>query len=1051
MNLRFLNKTILCLGVSYSLAFASSLPTYAGNEDISLITQQNKVRITGQVVDAQGEPVIGANVSEKGASNGTITDLDGKFSLTVSDKSTLNISFIGYQSQTITIMSGKEQYIIKLAEDSEMLDEVVVVGYGVMRKSDLTGSVGKLDVNELKKVSTLDAAQAMQGRMAGVNVVSNSGSPGSGATIRIRGVGTINNSDPLYIVDGFPANDISHIAPTDIESMEVLKDASATAIYGSRGANGVILVKTKSGKQGSKMEVQANAYLGISQMAKQLELADATQFSHAWREVQSASSDEEFASSHPLVQYVLDSEKAGKYLKGTDWQNEISRIAISQRYNVSVQGAGESYSYNHGVTYSDEQGIVKGSEMQKFMFHTNNNYNLTKKVKIGLNLNYVWYQKPGNQDSDFYNGAIPGALRTDPISAAWDEYTNFYGENYYSPSQKNPALAIWQSGYNHTSDHRFIGNFYLQIDDLFLKGLSFRAQYGRTYTFNENKSFSPLYYITPTQKNDEQTLYQKRYNADSWSNTNYFSYNGSFSKLNVGATLGMELQSNQGSDIWAKAYDVPEDADLQYLGAHKDVVKFDLGGGKGQSRLASGFFRSNLSWDNKYLLTATVRYDGTSRFMQEQRWGWFPSFSAGWNIANEAFMEPLKDVLPQLKLRAGWGLVGNQSSAGEFDYVSSVNGGYTYTLNGLPVSGSVQQKLANTELTWESAEQFNVGVDYGFFNNKLNGSIDYFLRKTKDMILSRPIPMYAGKQRPSVNAGTMENKGIEVSVNYQDNIGDFNYGLGFNITWIKNEVTSLAGGDPIRSGGTGRMGSTTRTEEGKEIAYFYGYKTGGIFKTQEDLDAYVNSTGTPIVGLGNTRPELGDVKYIDRNDDGKITEADMTYLGSASPQFTGGFNLNLAYKNIDFTMFLNYSLGNEIVNSMYQSLYSSRMFETNISRDMALNHWSIDNPNGNCPRLTKSDTNKNDETFSDRLVENGSYLRIKQIQLGYTLPKQFTQKAGIKNLRIYASVDNLYTFTSYSGLDPELFGLYGNPLYYGIDMVNYPQPRTYSFGLNVTF
>ena len=346
---------------------------------------------------------------------------------------------------------------------------------------------------------------------------------------------------------------------------------------------------------------------------------------------------------------------------------------------------------------------------------------------------------------------------------------------------------------------------------------------------------------------------------------------------------------------------------------------------------------------------------------------------------------------------------------------------------------------------------YNIGIDYGFFNNKLNGSVDLFVRKTNDMILSRPIPLYAGKKRPNVNAGSMENRGAELAINYNDKIGDFSYAVNFNITSIKNEVTSLAGADPIRSGEVGKSGTTTKTEVGREIAYFYGYKTGGIFKTQADLDAHVYTDKDGVTKPIQQYAQLGDVKYLDLNGDGQITEADMTYLGSASPDFTGGLNINLGYKNFDITAFFNYSIGNEIVNSMYQSLYSSRMHETNISRDMALNHWTPENPNSNVPRLTKTDLNKNDTYFSDRWVEDGSYLKVKQIQIGYTLPKRLTDKAGIKNLRIYGAVDNLYTFTKYSGLDPELFGLYGDPFYYGVDMVTYPNPRTYSFGLNLTF
>ena len=436
--------------------------------------------VSGVVVDATGEPVIGANVLQKGTTNGTMTDYDGKFSLEVPNGTTLEFSYIGCIPQSIKY-NGEATMKVVLKEDTQALDEVVVVGYGVMKKSDLTGSVGKMDVAELKKVSTLDAAQAMQGRLAGVNVISNSGSPGAGATIRIRGIGTINNSDPLYIVDGFPCSDISHVSPSEIESMAVLKEASATAIYGSRGANGVILVKTKTGKsgnQGSKFAIQANTYWGVSHMAKKYELADATQFANAYRELNGTLTDEQFGNDYAIVQHVLDSHKAGNYLKGTDWQDEVTRDAFSQRYNVSLQGVGENYDYNQGVTFSKEEGIMKGSELKKFMFHSNNTYSLAKNVKLGLNMNYVWYKKPGEQENDFYGGVLPGALRSDPISAAYDSYTDFFGEIYYSPSSTNPALAIWQNKYAHTLEHRFLGNFFFQVDDLLVKGLTFRAHYG---------------------------------------------------------------------------------------------------------------------------------------------------------------------------------------------------------------------------------------------------------------------------------------------------------------------------------------------------------------------------------------------------------------------------------------------------------------------------------------------------------------------------------------------------------------------------------------------
>jgi TonB-dependent starch-binding outer membrane protein SusC len=993
-----------------------------------------QIQMRGKVVDKNTkEPLPGATIVASGTTSGTITNEEGEFVFNVPQNAKkISISFIGYDPLEVNVAPN---VTVELVSSNQSVDEVVVVGYGVMRKSDVTGSVAKVNVEDIRKVTSIDAAKAIQGRLAGVNVMSNSGSPGSGVKIRIRGIGTINNSDPLFVVDGFPMGDISHVAPTDIESMEVLKDASATAIYGSRGANGVILVKTRTGSKAGRFEVNASVVTGISEVAKRLELADATEFANARKSI---------GMTDDIINYVLEQQAAGNYLKGTNWQDEIYRQGINSRYNIGIQGNTESYFYDHGVTLSTEKGVVKGTQLDKFMFHSNNNLNLTKKIKTGMNFNYVRYEKPGDR-GDFYSGTIPGALRSDPISAAWDSYTNFYGEVYYSQAATNPALSIYLGEKQKSIGNRVMGNFYLQFDDLFLEGLSFRSQFGSIMDFNDNKSYSPKYYITPTQKNDDATLNQNRGYGLNWVNTNYFSYNAKVEKLNINTTMGMELQANKWSDIWATGYDVPETASLQYLGAHKDAVKFNLGGGQSESRLQSGFFRGNFSWDNKYVLTGTVRADGSSKFTKENRWGYFSSFAGSWNVHNEEFMSGISEIVPMLKVRAGWGQVGNQGSAGNFDYVSSVNGGYMYALNGLPVEGAVQQQLANTELKWETAEQLNFGLDFGLFENKLTGTVDYFIRNTNDMILSKPIPMYSGKKKPAVNAGAMQNKGIEVTLNYAKNKGDFKYDVGVNFTFIENKITSLAGGDPIRSGGAGRLGNTTKTEVGKEIAYFYGYQTDGLFKTQEQLDAY-KKDGVAI----QPNAGLGDVKFLDNNGDGKITELDMTYLGSASPLMTGGFNLNMAYKGFDMVIFISGSYGNEIVNTMRQTLYNSKMFETNISRDMAVNSWTPQNPTSNVPRLNAADLNKNTENFSDLYVEDGSYLRLKNLQVGYSLPTSLINKIGVKNLRIYATIDNLLTITNYSGLDPELFGLYGNSLSYGVDMVTYPQPRTYSLGVNIT-
>ncbi|WP_264563784.1 SusC/RagA family TonB-linked outer membrane protein [Flavobacterium sp. N3904] len=994
----------------------------------------SQVNVKGKVIDKiSKESLYGATILVDGNGNGTITNISGEFQIVAPKGESLLISFVGYKPRKVSVMPN---LTIELEPDNTNLNEVVVVGYGTLRKKDVTGAIGKVNTDDIHKVTTIDAAKALQGRVAGVNVISNSGSPGSGVKIRIRGIGTINNSDPLYVVDGFPMGDISQIAPTDIESMEVLKDASATAIYGSRGANGVILVRTRNGSKSGKFNVSGTVLTGVSVFNKRLDLADATEFANARKSI---------GMTDDIINYVLDQQAAGNYLKGTDWQNEIYRQAPTTRYNVGISGNSETYSYDAGVTASNEEGVVKGTKLEKFLFHSNNNLKLTDKIKLGMNFNYAYYQRPGERN-DFYGGTITGALRSDPISVPFDNYTNFYGEVYYSQAATNPALSIYLAEKQKQIGNRFMGNFFLEFNDLWTKGLSFRSQFGTVMDYNENKSYSPEYFITPTQKNDVSSLNQSAGKGLNWVFTNYFSYNKKVSKLNINATLGTELQVNQYSDIWATGYDVPESASLQYLGAHKNAVLFGLGGGKSENRLESYYARGNFAWDNKYVLTATIRADGSSKFTPEQRWGTFPSFAGSWNIHDESFMSGVEEILPTLKLRAGWGLVGNQGSAGNFDYVSSVNGGYNYTLNGVPVEGAVQLQLANTELSWENSEQFDVGLDFGLFNNQLTGTIDYFIRNTNNMILAKPIPTYAGMKKPAVNAGTMQNKGFEFTLNYANNKNEFKYDLGLNFAIIKNEITSLAGGDPIRSGGVGRLGNTTKTEIGREIAYFYGYQTDGLFKTQEQLDAYKKDDVAIQPNAG-----LGDVKFVDRNGDGKITELDMTYLGSASPDLTGGLNVNLSYKGFDMVLFFVGSYGNEIVNSMRQSLYNSKMFETNISHDMAVNSWTPANPNSNVPRLNAADLNKNTENFSDLYVEDGSYLRLNNIQLGYTIPVSQSKRFGISNFRIYTTIDNLLTFTNYTGLDPASFGLNGNPFYYGVDMVNYPQPTNYSLGININF
>ncbi len=1000
----------------------------------AITTHAQSMTVTGQVVDQQtGESLIGATVLEVGTTNGVITDLDGHFTIALKDKKNrLEVSYVGYVTQKLAASS---QMIIKLKTDALALDEVVVVGYGVMRKSDLTGAVSKVKADELGKVASVDASQALQGKVAGVNIQMNSGEPGAGTKVRIRGVGTINSSSPLYVVDGFPVGDISHIAPNDIESIEVLKDASATAIYGSRGANGVILVKTRSGARGQKTKVNFNAYVSMSQIVDKIDMCNASQYAVLKREAMDNAGVSMSSQWDNILTYVTDNN-----LKGTDWQDEIFRDAVTQNYNLSVAGGGENNKYDLGVTYAQEEGVVKETYMDKLMAHLNNEYKFNDHVKLGLNVFYTNYERTGN-NSDYYAGPLAGALRADPVSAPWDDYTSDFGEIYFAFGL-NPARAVDENKYKEESENRFLLNSYLQLDDLLdVKGLSFRAQFGQKLVFSKIRNYYPEYYVTADQNRQQSSLYVKRADTKEWSTSDYFNYNRLFGKHSVNAMAGFEAQKFESTYTDLTVYDVPKDADLRYVSASSNSTQFTAGGLKSHSSLLSYFTRANYSYDNKYLFTATMRADGSSKFVDH--WGYFPSFSAGWNIYQESFMKDTQDWLSQLKLRAGWGQVGNQNAAGNHDYVALMTNGYTYVFNGQPVDGSIQQRIANKELSWETSEQYNVGVDAGFWANKLTATVDLFVRKTNDMILSTPIPMYAGFWKPNTNAGSVKNSGVELSLNHSNEIGDFTYNIGFNISCIKNEVTSIGGGDPIEGGNVSLVGNTTITRVGDEIGVFYGLKTDGIFNTQEELDAWVGEDGSPI----QPNAGLGDVKFIDANHDGKIDEQDRQNLGSAIPTCTYGINASCAYKGFDFNVALQGSCGNEIVNGMYYTLNSSDMSEWNVSTAM-LNRWTPDNPTSNTPRVISSNPNKNGR-FSDRFVEDGSYLRIRNMQLGYTIPKELSTRACMQRLRLYLSCDNLYTWTKYSGYDPEVAG--SNDLGAGVDIANYPIPRTFTVGVNVTF
>ncbi|WP_211229830.1 SusC/RagA family TonB-linked outer membrane protein [Olivibacter sitiensis] len=988
------------------------------------------LQVSGKVTDESGSPLVGVSVSVKGLTISTSTKSDGTFSLNVPNEETvLRFTFIGLEVHE-ELVGNRRVINVVLNSVSSDLDEVVVIGYGTARKGDITGAISSIKSEELTRLSSVDVNQSIQGRAPGVSVVNNSGEPGAGTKIRIRGTGSVNNSDPLYVVDGFPVNDISHLGPHDIESIDILKDASAVAIYGSRGANGVILVKTKSGAFGQATKVSANLFGGATIVAKTLDLLNASEYALLKLESYANANQTPSLNMQSILDYAIANNS-----NGTDWQREIIRKGYTQNYNVNVSGGTEKGRFDIGSTYSKENGVIKNTFLDKFLIHFNNEYKLYKNVQIGTNLSYVTYNRSGN-DGDFYSGSITQALKTDPVSAAFDSYTNNFGEIYFSYG-RNPALSVHENQFRKGTEDRFTGTAFLQIDNIGLEGLSFRTQYGTQYNFTKSRNYYPVFFITADQRRDVSSLTENRGDNRFWNSTSYFSYAKDFGKHNINATLGTEAQKGTSNNMFARVYDVPEDVNLRYLGTAANKEQLEVSGGAGHNSLLSGFFRMNYSFDNRYLFTGTLRADGSSKFMN--KWGYFPSFSAGWNIGEESFFTDANQALGlnQLKLRAGWGHVGNQASAGNFDYLALMTNGYTAVFGESMVDGAIQQMLANEELSWETSEQYNIGLDFQLFNRHLSGNVDYFVRNTNDMILSTPIPIYAGMWRTRTNAGSVKNSGVELNLNYAQSVNeDFSFNAGFNISFIGNNVTSLGGGEPL-------FGQYTITEEGREIGTFYGLQSAGIFKTQEQLDAHVNEGGNPI----QPNAGLGDVIFVDQNGDGRINDDDRIYLGSAVPDFTYGFSLSATYKGIDVNMLLQGSKGNQIANYMYSVLYSTSMREWSNSKAM-MGRWTPENPNADLPRVHSGDPNQNDR-FSDRFVEDGSYLRLRTIQLGYSLPQKSLQRLAMKGLRVYVSADNLLTFTNYSGFNPEMGDLYGNPLNAGVDMASYPMPRVFTFGINL--
>ena len=1052
---------------------------------ISMVAQ--KVPVSGTVSDQTG-PVIGASVIEKGTTNGTMTDNDGRFTLTVSKGAVIEISSIGYKTQEITV-GAQTNFTVTLSEDNEFLDEVVVVGYGSMKKSDLAGASVSMKESDLKGsiISSLD--QSLQGRAAGVTAVTTSGAPGSSSSIRVRGQATINaNAEPLYVIDGvivqgggntgadFGLGDalgngkvstispLSTINPADIVSMEILKDASATAIYGAQGANGVVLITTKHGKSG-EAKFSYDGMVAMSRQAVRLNMMNLREYAQYYNEMV------EEGDIYETNPYYATPSLLGK---GTNWQDEIFRTAWQHQHQLSAQGGSDKVQYYVSGSYMDQQGTIIGSNFNRFSVRTNLDAQLKKWLKLGVNATYA-ITNDNLKLADSNQGLIYYSLTTIPDIPVYDvngNYSSTIREGYTSP---NPvALAMMDEIL--LKRKKLSGNIYAELTPI--KHITWRTELGFDMGESDANRYKPMIDLGGWVRSQNSISYQKNSNYF-WQLKNYLTYANQWGKHSVTAMVGQECWESRWNYLSGSNTDLPSDE------VHNVALATgtpSISSGFGSSSMASFFTRETYNYGDRYLGTYTYRYDGSSNFGPNNRWAGFHSVALAWRFSNEKFFEPVKKVIDNGKLRLGWGQTGN-SSIGSYAWGAAIS-----RMPSALGMGFRPSNIPNTSIRWESQEQYNVGLDLGFFNGRLNLTVDAYYKRSDDMLMSMQLPSYMGTQgngssklnAPKGNYGSIENKGLEITLDaHPVQLKNFSWDSNFQISFNKNKLLSLSDTENATLVGYGQWGDVVCVSEiGKPLYNFYGYKVEGVYKDLDDIQNSAKPAKYPSDGVfsrGNT-VWVGDIKYKDVDENGVIDERDRTDIGSPLPKFTFGWTNTFRYKNLDLSIFLNGSYGNKVMN--YNSLTLTHMnstwtnqLQSVVSKRARLepidptivyadgSKWfdhidnvRVKNPGTKIPHTSINDPNDNDR-ISDRYVEDGSFLRIKNITLGYTFPKALLNKAKIENLRVYVNIQNLYTFTKYTGYDPEVGASTQDStgLTYGLDNGRYPSPAMYSFGLNITF
>lgn len=1045
--------------------------------------------VKGVVLEPSGEPAIGATIMEKGTSVGTATDFDGNFSIKVaSPNAVLVVSYVGMETQEVKL-AGRTDLTITLKESGVSLDEVVVVGYGTMKKSDLAGASVSMSEDDLKGSIITNLDQSLQGRATGVQAMSTSGAPGSSSSIRVRGQSTINaNAEPLYVIDGvivqgggnsgsdFGLGDalgngkvstvspLSTINPADIVSMEILKDASATAIYGAQGSNGVVLITTKRGKAG-EAKFTYDGMVAINHQNKRLDMMNLREYAEYYNDM----------AANGYISSPSDWYRDPSVLGvGTNWQDAIFRTALQNQHQVSAQGGTEKVQYYVSGSYMNQEGTLIGSDFSRFSVRANLDAQLKSWLKLGLSATYTDTDE-SLKLADGEQGIINYSLTTLPDIPIYDIDGNFSSivrEGYTNP---NPiALAMLDDIKLHRK--KLTGNIFFDVTPI--KNLVWHAEFGYDVSASKADRYKPMVDLGSWVRSSNESSIQKN-SSWFWQLKNYVSYNGTaWDKFHYTAMVGQEC--------WESSYDYTSifasglPSDEVHNPALGNKNSYNISAGFGSSAMASFFTRETLNWDDRYLLTYTYRYDGSSNFGPENRWAGFHSVAAAWRFSNEKFFEPVRNVIDNGKLRLGWGQTGNANI-----------GGYAWgvAMSRMPSAlgaGYVPANIANPAIKWETQEQWNAGIDLNMLNNRLNLVVDAYIKTSKDMLMSMQLPSYMGTQgngssalaAPKGNFGEIQNKGIEIEVTGRPFVGEFEWESSFQISFNRNKLKALSGTENAQLVGYGQWSDVVSVSEiGQPLYNFYGYVVEGVYRDYDDIMNSPTPDHFPSDGVFNKSNTVwvGDLKYKDVNGDGKIDANDRTVIGSPMPKFTFGWTNTFRYKNIDLSIFLNGSYGNDVMNYLGINLTGMKSTWTNQLNSVgdraqlvpidpnkvypAGQNWYDDITNirvknwqTKTPAARLNDPNDNDR-ISDRYIEDGSYLRIKNITLGYTFKKSLLKRLHLENLRVYCNIQNLHTFTKYKGYDPEVGASTqdSSGLVYGLDYGRYPSPTTYSFGLNISF